>query len=64
MRIDLIVNYSSMRNKHGDKSLSHYQENLDTLRGLLPAPFLGEIPFINNPLAADLQGCLDISPLL
>lgn len=47
---------------HG--SMSHYQENLDTLRGLLPAPFLGEIPFINNPLEADLQGRLDISPLL
>lgn len=47
---------------HG--SMSHYQENLDTLRGLLPAPFLGEIPFVNNPLDADLRGRLDISPLL
>ncbi|MGL5498534.1 MAG: dethiobiotin synthase, partial [Aeromonas sobria] len=47
---------------HG--SMSHYQENLDTLRSLLPAPFLGEIPFINNPLEADLQGRIDISPLL
>lgn len=47
---------------HG--SMSHYQENLDTLRGLLPAPFLGEIPFVNNPLEADLRGRLDISPLL
>jgi len=45
-------------------SMSHYQENLDTLRGLLPAPFLGEIPFINNPFEANLQGRLDISPLL
>ncbi|MGY4108294.1 dethiobiotin synthase [Aeromonas encheleia] len=44
--------------------MSHYQENLETLRGLLPAPFLGEIPFVNNPLEADLRGCLDISPLL
>lgn len=47
-----------------DEHMSHYQENLDTLRGLLPAPFLGEIPFVNNPLEADLRGCLDISPLL
>lgn len=47
---------------HG--AMSHYQENLDTLRGLLPAPFLGEIPFVNNPLEADLRGRLDISPLL
>ncbi|ELM3617642.1 dethiobiotin synthase [Aeromonas sobria] len=47
---------------HG--SMSHYQENLDTLRSLLPAPFLGEIPFINNPLEANLQGRIDISPLL
>ncbi|WP_421201066.1 dethiobiotin synthase [Aeromonas enteropelogenes] len=47
---------------HG--AMSHYQENLDTLRGLIPAPFLGEIPFVNNPLEANLQGLLDISPLL
>ena len=51
-----------MNRLHG--SMSHYQENLDTLRGLLPAPFLGEIPFINNPLEADLRGRIDISPLL
>ena len=47
---------------HG--AMSHYQENLDTLRSLIPAPFLGEIPFVNNPLEANLQGRLDISPLL
>lgn len=46
------------------REMSHYQENLDTLRGLLPAPFLGEIPFVNKPLEADLGGCLDLSPLL
>ncbi|MFM7967325.1 ATP-dependent dethiobiotin synthetase BioD [Aeromonas sp. A-5] len=34
------------------------------LEGLAAAPFLGEIPFINNPLEADLRGRLDISPLL
>ncbi|MEG0006567.1 MAG: dethiobiotin synthase [Aeromonas sp.] len=47
-----------------DEEMSHYQENLDTLRGLLPAPFLGEIPFVNKPLEADFRGYLDISPLL
>lgn len=47
-----------------DGQMSRYQENLDTLRGLLPAPFLGEIPFVNKPLEADLRGYLDISPLL
>ena len=47
-----------------DPHMSHYQENLETLKGLLSAPFLGEIPFVNNPLEADLRGCLDISPLL
>ncbi|WP_434666660.1 dethiobiotin synthase [Aeromonas sp. NJAU223] len=47
-----------------DEHMSHYPENLDTLRGLMPAPFLGEIPFVNNPLDADLRGCLDVSPLL
>ena len=47
-----------------DPSMSHYQENLDSLKVMLPAPFLGEIPFINNPLEANLQGRIDISPLL
>ncbi len=46
-----------------DPHMSRYQENLATLKALLPAPFLGEIPFVDQPLEADLRGCLDISPL-
>ena len=41
-----------------------YQENLATLKALLPAPFLGEIPFVDQPLEADLRDCFDISSLL
>ena len=46
-----------------DPHMSRYQENLATLKALLPAPFLGEIPFVDQPLEADLRECLDISPL-
>ena len=46
-----------------DPHMSRYPENLATLKALLPAPFLGEIPFVDQPLEADLRGCLDISPL-
>jgi dethiobiotin synthetase len=45
-------------------AMSHYQANLDTLTSLLPAPFLGEIPFINKPYEHNLGRYLDISPLL
>jgi dethiobiotin synthetase len=45
-------------------AMSHYQSNLDTLTSLLPAPFLGEIPFINKPYEHNLGKYLDISPLL
>lgn len=47
-----------------DPHMSRYQENLATLKALLPAPFLGEIPFVDQPLEADLRECLDISSLL
>lgn len=47
-----------------DPHMSRYPENLATLKALLPAPFLGEIPFVDQPLEADLRECLDISSLL
>ncbi|MNH38081.1 dithiobiotin synthetase [compost metagenome] len=47
-----------------DPHMSRYQENLATLKAMLPAPFLGEIPFVDQPLEADLRDCLDISSLL
>lgn len=47
-----------------DPQMSRYGENLAALRELLSAPFLGEIPFVDKPLEADLRGCLDLAPLL
>jgi dethiobiotin synthetase len=51
-----------MNRLHPD--MSHYQQNLDTLRGLLPAPFLGEMPWLSENQREMTQGFLDISPLL
>lgn len=45
-------------------NMSHYQANLDTLKSLLPAPFLGEIPYLSRPFDSDLGEYLDLSPLL
>ncbi len=45
-------------------NMSHYQANLETLKSLLPAPFLGEIPYLSRPFDSDLGQYLDLSPLL
>jgi len=44
--------------------MSHYKANLETLKSLLPAPFLGEIPYLARPFESDLGQYLDLSPLL
>jgi dethiobiotin synthetase len=43
--------------------MEYHQENLDTLRQLLPAPLLGDIPFLPKWQARDLAGHLDIDLL-
>ena len=40
-----------------------HQENLDTLRQLLPAPLLGDIPFLPGWRPEDVSRHLDIDPL-
>ena len=44
--------------------MSYYTANLDTLKSLLPAPFLGEIPYLARPFESDLGQYLDLSALL
>ena len=44
--------------------MSYYKANLDTLKSLLPAPFLGEIPYLARPFESDLGQYLDLSALL
>ena len=44
--------------------MSHYKANLETLKSLLPGPFLGEIPYLARPFESDLGQYLDLSPLL
>tara|TARA_B110000503_G_scaffold104677_1_gene156211 strand:+ start:75054 stop:75728 length:675 start_codon:yes stop_codon:yes gene_type:complete len=43
--------------------MEYHQENLDTLRQLLPAPLLGDIPFLPKWQARDLAGHLGIDLL-
>lgn len=45
-------------------AMGHYQSNLETLKSMLPAPFLGEVPYINRPYEHPLGKYLDISSLL
>lgn len=46
------------------QGMSHYPETLDTLKSMLPAPFLGEIPYLARPHESDLGQYLDLSALL
>lgn len=41
-----------------------YRENLDTLRQLLPAPLLGEVPFLPIFRPEEAAGHLSVAPLL
>ena len=44
--------------------MSHYKDNVETLKSIIDAPFLGEIPYLPRPIESDLGQYLDISPLL
>jgi len=47
-----------------DPDMSCYAENLETLKGMLRAPLLGEIPRLAQPSAQAASEYLDLSPLL
>ena len=47
-----------------DPRLSRYEENLDTLKAMLPALISRELPFVDAVNEVDLHHCLDVSPLL
>lgn len=47
---------------HRDASMPFLKENTQSLKSLIDAPFLGEIPMVQSPKEA--SGFLDISPLL
>ncbi|EFE94593.1 dethiobiotin synthase [Serratia odorifera] len=44
--------------------LAHYAETIDALQQRIPAPMLGEIPYLPRPEQRDLAHYLDISTLL
>ncbi len=44
--------------------MSRYRENLDTLRDLLPAPLLGEVPHLTPYSATEAANFLSIQPLI
>jgi dethiobiotin synthetase len=50
-------------NQPGPRMACH-QENLDTLRQLLPAPLLGDVPFQHPWQAKQMATYLDIQPLV
>lgn len=47
-----------------DPKMGYYQENLETLKSLIDAPFIGEIPHIHKPFEHDLSKYLNISELI
>jgi len=50
-------------NQPGER-MDRHEENLDTLRQLLPAPLLGDMPFLSRWQVQDAAQFLDIQPLL
>ncbi len=44
--------------------MSRYRENLMTLKGMLPAPCLGEIPYMESADWCQAAAHLDLQPLL
>ena len=47
-----------------DPDMSCYQENLETLKAMIPGHFLGEIPHLQQADAKSAAAHLDISPLI
>lgn len=47
-----------------DPNMSRPRENLETLRKLLPAPCLGEVPWLEQVDSRWVAECLDLTPLL
>ncbi len=47
-----------------DPEMSCYEENLMTLKTLIHAPLLGEVPFLEDANKNTAAACLDIDPLL
>ena len=46
-----------------DADMVCFEENLMTLRTLLPAPCLGVVPFLHEPSAGQVASFLDLTPL-
>lgn len=44
--------------------MEYHEENLATLRQLLPAPLLGDVPYFPHWQASDIAGYLDVAVLL
>ncbi|OXY82347.1 dethiobiotin synthase [Oceanimonas doudoroffii] len=47
-----------------DAHMSHYEENAATLKQLISAPFLGEMPRLTEDEAETAEGFIDLAPLL
>jgi dethiobiotin synthetase len=47
-----------------DPEMSRYSENVETLKQMISAPCLGEVPFISSDMDQDVSQYLDVSPLI
>jgi dethiobiotin synthetase len=47
-----------------DKNMTFVDENIEALAQRLPCPFLGHVPFLNDPSAINASKYLDIKKLL
>ena len=47
-----------------DAEMSCYEENLDTLKSMLAAPLLGEIPHLSDSSAAAVATYIDLDPIV
>ncbi|MGB0732726.1 MAG: dethiobiotin synthase, partial [Pontibacterium sp.] len=47
-----------------DPEMAAYEENIETLKAMMPAPLLGEVPYLDNPSAATVASHLRINELL
>jgi dethiobiotin synthetase len=47
-----------------DPEMNRYQENFDTLKQMIDAPCLGEVPYLTSPDLGRVAACLDVQPVI
>ncbi|WP_062263939.1 dethiobiotin synthase [Endozoicomonas arenosclerae] len=47
-----------------DPEMSRFEENVETLKAMIPSPCLGVVPWMDDSQKNNAASCLDLSPLL